>query len=108
MMQNPYTYQALVSRMNLKEIFTCFYQVRKSNYIFPGETHDYYELTYIDHGTLDTTVDGQKYRLQKYDLILYYPGQFHTQSTDSQSTCSYLTITFDMDNRFKKSCIPYA
>lgn len=99
MMQNPYTYQALVSRMNLKEIFTCFYQVRKSNYIFPGETHDYYELTYIDHGTLDTTVDGQKYRLQKYDLILYYPGQFHTQSTDDQSTCSYLTITFDMDNK---------
>lgn len=56
-------------------------------------------MTYIDHGTLDTTVDGQKYRLQKYDLILYYPGQFHTQSTDDQSTCSYLTITFDMDNK---------
>ena len=47
--------------MNLKEIFTCFYQVRKSNYTFPGESHDYYELTYIDHGTLDTTVDGHSY-----------------------------------------------
>ncbi len=94
-----------------KEIFTCFYQVRKSNYTFPGESHDYYELTYIDHGTLDTTVDGHSYRLSKYDLILYYPGQFHTQSTDSQSTCSYLTITFDMDNKlpaFKKSCFSYA
>lgn len=101
MMEKPYTYNALVSKMNLREIFTCFYQVRKSNYTFPGETHDYYELTYIDHGTLDTSVDGQKYRLQKYDLILYYPGQFHTQSTDSQSTCSYLTITFDMKNELK-------
>lgn len=56
-------------------------------------------MTYIDHGTLDTTVDGKKFRLQKYDLILYYPGQFHTQSTDSLSTCSYLTITFDMENK---------
>lgn len=101
MMEKPYTYNALISKMNLREIFTCFYQVRKSNYTFPGETHDYYELTYIDHGTLDTSVDGQKYRLQKYDLILYYPGQFHTQSTDSQSTCSYLTITFDMKNELK-------
>ena len=99
MMETPYSYQPLVSKMNLKEIFTCFYQVRKSNYTFPGESHDYYELTYIDHGTLDTTVDGHSYRLSKYDLILYYPGQFHTQSTDSQSTCSYLTITFDMDNK---------
>lgn len=97
-MNKPYTYNALISKMNLNEIFTCFYQVRKSNYTFPGESHDYYELTYIDHGTLDTAVDGQQFRLQKYDLILYYPGQFHTQSTDSQSTCSYLTITFDMKN----------
>lgn len=101
LMEKPYQYNALVSKMDLKEIFTCFYQVRKSNYTFPGETHDYYELTYIDHGTLDTTVDGKKYRLQKYDLILYYPGQFHTQSTDSFSTCSYLTITFDMKNELQ-------
>ena len=28
MMQNPYTYQALVSRMNLKEIFTSSAQIK--------------------------------------------------------------------------------
>ena len=74
MMETPYSYQPLVSKMNLKEIFTCFYQVRKSNYTFPGESHDYYELTYIDHGTLDTTVDGHSYRLSKYDLIFILSG----------------------------------
>ncbi len=98
LMNEPYEYHPLVSQIDLKEILTCFYQVRKSNYIFPGESHDHYELTYIDHGCLDTTIDGQKFRLEKYDLILYYPGQFHTQSTDQENTCSYLTITFDLDS----------
>ncbi len=103
LMKEPYEYHPLVSKIDLKEILTCFYQVRKSNYVFPGESHDHYELTYIDHGCLDTTIDGQKYNLKKYDLILYYPGQFHTQSTDAENTCSYLTITFDLESTLGKS-----
>ncbi|SUO03276.1 MSM operon regulatory protein [Faecalicoccus pleomorphus] len=98
-MKEPFIYQRMVSKINLKEILTCFYQVRKSNYVFPGESHDYYELTYIDHGKLDMTLDGKEYHLNKYDLIIYYPGQFHTQSTDDESTCSYLTIMFDMETK---------
>lgn len=96
-MDKPYHYEAMVSKILIDEILACYYQVRKSNYIFPGESHQYYELTYIDHGSLNTTIDGKEYNLNKYDLILYYPGQFHTQSTDSEHTCSYLTIIFDMD-----------
>ena len=102
-MKEPFIYQRMVSKINLKEILTCFYQVRKSNYVFPGESHDYYELTYIDHGKLDMTLDGKEYHLNKYDLIIYYPGQFHTQSTDNESTCSYLTIMFDMETKMDVS-----
>lgn len=102
-MKTPFVYQSMVSKIDLKEILTCFYQVRKSNYVFPGESHDYYELTYIDHGTLDMTLDGKPYRLNKYDLIIYYPGQFHQQSTDENSNCSYLTIMFDMENKMDTS-----
>lgn len=102
-MKEPFVYQRMVSKINLKEILTCFYQVRKSNYTFPGEAHDYYELTYIDHGKLDMTIDGKEYHLNKYDLVIYYPGQFHTQSTDSESTCSYLTIMFDMETKMDVS-----
>ena len=87
----------MVPRLNIEEILTNYYQVRKGNYIFPGESHDYYELVYIDHGELDTTVSDQEYHLKKYDLMLYYPGQFHAQSTAPDSTCSYLTINFNMN-----------
>ena len=96
-LENKYEYHPIVPNISIKEILTSFYQVRKGNYIFPGEVHGYYELVYIDHGELDTTVENKEYHLKKYDLMLYHPGQFHAQSTQEDTTCSYLTITFDMD-----------
>lgn len=104
-MDEPYEYEPIISKLDVHEILTCYYQVRKSNYVFPGESHDYYELTYIDHGKLHTTIDGKEYVLNKYDLVIYYPGQFHTQSIDSESTCSYLTITFDMHSELEQKLI---
>lgn len=96
-LENKYEYFPIVPKIKVNEILSSFYQVRKGNYIFPGEIHEYYELVYIDHGELDTTVENKEYHLEKYDLMLYYPGQFHAQSTEKEKTCSYLTITFDMD-----------
>lgn len=96
-LSKPYEYHPVVPKITINEILTSFYQVRKGNYVFPGEIHEYYELVYIDHGELDTTVENKEYHLSKYDLILYYPGQFHAQSTKEDTTCSYLTITFAMD-----------
>ena len=96
-MKKKFEYHPIVPKITIEEILSSFYQVRKGNYVFPGEIHEYYELVYIDHGELDTTVENKEYHLKKYDLMLYYPGQFHAQSTESDKTCSYLTITFAMD-----------
>ncbi len=93
----PIVYERLIPKINIQEILSCYYQVRNANYSFPGEKHNYYELTYIDNGSLTTTVDGEEYELNKLDLIIYGPGQFHTQSTGPSNSCSYLTVMFEMD-----------
>lgn len=94
----PYVFTPMISRVHVEEILSAFYQVRKGGYVFPGEKHPYYELVYIDNGQLETTVEGVDYTLKKYDMMIYYPGQFHTQSTLDDQTCSYLTIIFRMDD----------
>ncbi len=93
----PITYEPLVSTFSINEILGYYYQVRNSNYLFSGESHDFWELTFIDNGELKTTVDGDEYVLNEMDLILYAPKQFHTQYTSDTKSCSYLTILFDMD-----------
>lgn len=97
MNEQPIVYEPLIPSILLKEIFGYYYQVRNTNYSFPGEKHNFWELTFIDNGKLDTTVDGEAYELQEMDLILYAPNQFHTQFNSSAQSCSYLTILFDME-----------
>ncbi len=55
------------------------------------------QLTFIDNGTLETTIDNETFELHNFDIILYGPNQFHTQRTKHDKSCSYLTIMFDME-----------
>lgn len=91
------SYERVIPKIEIKEIFGYYYQVRNPNYCFVGESHNFWELSFIDSGSLDTTVDDEPYTLNNMDLILYAPGQYHTQSTRDKTSCSYLTILFDMD-----------
>ncbi|MEG1312291.1 MAG: AraC family transcriptional regulator [Romboutsia sp.] len=95
-LKEEYTYSSISSSLSINEIYTKFYQEKGNNYNFPGETHPYWELTYVDKGVLSTTVDDKDYELKQGDLIFYAPLQFHAQSTLGKNSSSYLTINFNM------------
>ncbi|MGL5714586.1 MAG: AraC family transcriptional regulator, partial [Paraclostridium sp.] len=96
-LSSPYTYNEIVPTISIKKIFTKFYQEKGPNYLFKGEKHYFWELTYVDRGVLYTCVDGTEYQLEQGDLFFYSPNQYHNQYTDSKKSCSYLTVSFDMD-----------
>ena len=83
------------SKLHVKEILGDYYVVRGSNYYFPGEVQHFWEITYVDDGTLITDIEGKEFTLNPQEIIFYAPCQEHTQRTTT--TCSYLTIVFDMD-----------
>ena len=94
----PYQYQPLLPRIRLQEILGYYYRIRSPGYHFDGEKHDFFELTYVDAGTLYTEVDGTLYKLGEKELMIYGPGQFHTQHAQDQSA-SYVTVIFHMENQ---------
>ena len=93
----PYKFDRVLPRIRISEILGYFYNIRNAGYRFLGEVHNHYELTYVDRGCMDTVIDGQLFHLHEHDLILYGPGQFHTQFVPMGESCSYATIIFDMD-----------
>ncbi|MGL5346188.1 MAG: helix-turn-helix domain-containing protein [Peptostreptococcaceae bacterium] len=95
-LDNIYEYSNIHSSFQINELYTKFYQEKGTNYKFSGDSHNYWELTYVDRGVLYTNVDGINYKLEQGDLIFYSPSQFHTQSTDNSTIASYLTLNFDM------------
>ena len=94
----PYHFNRILPNIQIREILGYYYNVRNAGYEFKGEKHDYYELTFVDRGTLETTIEGKDYVIHEKELILYGPGQFHTQRISEGQSCSYITIVFSMVN----------
>lgn len=92
----PYVYNRILQTINIPEIMAYYYSIKSPKYRFKGEKHNLYELTFVDNGTLETRIDGVKYILNSSDLIIYGKNQFHTQAVNNDTSCSYLTIMFDM------------
>ena len=92
-----YQHKRIISSIKVNEIIAYYYNVRNINYFFPEEKHAHWELTLVDHGTLETQIDQQSFLLKEQQLLLYAPNQSHTQKTNKKITCSYLTILFDME-----------
>ena len=93
-----YHFNRILPQVRVKEILGYYYAIRDSGYCFKGESHSYYELTYVDRGSLLTEIDGKTYELGERDLIIYGPNQFHDQKIRAGSSCSYVTILFEMDS----------
>ena len=94
----PYEFRPVLPRIQIQDILGYYYRIRTPGYHFKGEQHPFFELTYVDTGTLYTEVDGQTFKLTEKEMIIYGPGQQHNQYTSEDQTVSYVTILFNMEN----------
>lgn len=85
-------------RLRLGEIYTLFYREEESGFLFKGESHSMYELTYVDRGQLHCVVDGNGYSLKQGQLMFFSPLQWHMQYADLESPVRFLTIAFDLES----------
>lgn len=92
----PLSPHTVTPNFDLKDIYTLFYQEKEKSFTFKGESHPFWELTYVDRGTLKTIVDGQTYTLQQGECLFYSPQQFHSQESLNDENLCFMTLTFDM------------
>lgn len=97
-LNTPYEFHPVLPRIQVLDILGYYYRIRTQDYRFRGEQHDFFELTYVDTGLLYTEVDGKVFTIGEKEMIIYGPGQYHTQYTSSDSTASYVTIMFHLRN----------
>ncbi len=84
--------------LKVVSLFTFFYQEKEQGFFFPGETHPMLELTYVDQGSLHSVADGQDLLLERGDMVLYGPNQWHMQYADIGVAPRFVTISFDLES----------
>lgn len=63
-------------------------------YYFPGEFHPFWELVYVIDGKMQAAINENLYTMQKGDLILYKPMEFHRLWTIDDADIHALVIGF--------------
>ena len=82
-------------QLQINTLYTFFYQEKEQGFLFPGESHSSYELTYVDSGSLHSVADGLDLKLEMGEMVLYDKDQWHMQYADVDVAPRFVTITFD-------------
>ncbi len=91
----PYIRIPLKNILNVSKIITLYYFEFAPNYKTRGETHDFWELVYVDSGELDLRGGDESHHLKKGELIFHRPNEFHNVCCDGEHTASVFIITFE-------------
>lgn len=84
-------------KLVIDNIITFFYQEKEFGLRHTPETHNFYELTYVDSGTVVNCVDGQSFTAAQGELMFFFPGQSHMQAVPERKSASFFTVSFSME-----------
>lgn len=75
-------YRPLIPRrpVAVDKLYSVHYFEYTGSYAYPGERHDFWELLYVDKGSLLVTAGERRLRLERGQAVFHAPGEFHAFS----------------------------
>ncbi len=84
----------LTPALSVSRIHSFFYYEFPPHYAFPGESHDLWELMYIDKGVCRSVRQNQQTTLRAGDIILIRPNEFHSICGNELDIFNVLILSF--------------
>lgn len=88
--------------ISVEKIVTAFYMELSKDFYYPGESHDFWELVYIDRGEMVCTAKENQFVLKSGELTFHSPNEFHNLSGTGNSVPNVCIITFVCKNKVMK------
>ena len=92
-MQVKYIKTKFGSPINISKIVTVHYYEFDKTFCFKGETHDFWELVYIDKGKVTVKSGEKELTLGQEEIIFHKPNEFHAIKA-FESSPDFFVITF--------------
>ena len=83
----------LESIVSIERLVSFYYFYFASDHVFPGESHDFWEMVYIDKGTLLVTAGEETLSVSERQVIFHQPNEFHAFRVTSQMA-SIMVVSF--------------
>lgn len=78
----------------IKNLVTVHYFEYAKDYIFHGESHDFWEIVYVDKGEIEVMADKTGYKLKYGEMIFHKPNEFHNLWANGQTAPNLVIVTF--------------
>ena len=89
-----YVKVSLDSCISIEHLYTIHYFEYTSNFYFPGESHNFWELIYVDKGSANICMNDKEFVLKKGEIAFHQPNEFHKVSTLGQTAPNIVVISF--------------
>lgn len=98
-----FVFNKLDSLLNVNAIVAILYQKLETDFIFEGESHDFWEFIYVDIGEIIVTCGNFKYTLKKGEVSLHKPNEFHSVMSNNKDKANIITVSFVCTDEIMKS-----
>lgn len=90
-----YKHTHLRTALSIRSIISIHYFDYMSDFSFPGESHDFWELLCVDKGEIDAVAGNKRHTLKRGSIIFHQPNEFHNVITNGRSAPSLVVIGFE-------------
>lgn len=85
----------LENSIAIENIISVHYFQYMSDFSFPGESHDFWELVCVDRGEIIAVAGDRQLALKKGNILFHKPNEFHNVLTNGRISPSLVVIGFD-------------
>lgn len=90
-MQDKFTQFGFQKVFQIDKIITVFYMELPVNFQYEGESHDFWEMVYIDKGEMICTAGSNRFTLKSGEMTFHKPNEFHNL-TGNNAVASNISI----------------
>lgn len=84
--------------LNISSIVTIHYYEFGQSFVFQGESHDFWEMVYVDKGRVQIRRDREQIVLEQGQVVFHRPNEFHSiQALDSAPNFFVVSFTCQSD-----------
>ena len=98
-----YQIYSMTPVFSVTEFVNISYYKLPKDYSFPGESHEFWELIYVDQGELIVTVDENSFLLKEGELAFYRPHSIHSAYVESENSVNIMIISFYCDSTYMQT-----
>lgn len=92
-----YRSTALNSVFDIRTIFTIHYFEYDCGFVYKGEKHDFWEMLYVDSGSVEVIAGERQLILEKGHVIFHQPNEFHAFRAIGKKAPNLIVISFDCE-----------